>query len=217
MQNYPTEEKLRLEEELTEALTNIDDNMLVGVGSKEKSMIIEGLSYSYQTQGILGTTVSLKSCIELNQPSIAKMLFKLGQVSLKEKVGSSFSLLHLAAMYNRPDFIHLLVKHGLDVNQRGGEMEMTPLQVAIRTGNFEATLALLDCGADLEAEIQKSSSVPAYTPLEFAILSPAIAPKILSLFLERGAKYGHTNQSKQWPPNAPEKNFLRNVCRYRRH
>lgn len=50
------------------------------------------------------------------------MLLKLGQVSVKEDVGSSFSLLHLAAMYNRPDFFHLLVKHGLDVNQRGGEM-----------------------------------------------------------------------------------------------
>ena len=217
MQTYLAEERLRLAKELTEGITNTDDNMLVGTGTKEESMIIKGLSYFYQTQGILGTTVSLRSCIELNQLWIAKMLLKLGQVSVKEDVGSSFSLLHLAAMYNRPEFIQLLVKHGLDVNQRGGEMEMTPLQEAVRTGNFKATLALLDCGADLEAEIRKASSGQAYTPLEFAILGPTIAPKILSLFLERGAKYGNTTQSKQWPPNAPKKNFLKKICRHRRH
>lgn len=181
---------------MTEAIINIDDNMLVGRGTEEESMVFKGLSYSYRTQGILGMTVSLKSCIELNQPSIAKLLLKLGQVSVREDVGSSFSLLHLAAMYNRPVFIHLLVKHGLDVDQRGGEMGMTPLQEAIRTGNFEATLALLDCGADMEAKIQRGFPLPAYTPLEFAMLGPAIAPKILSLFLERGAKYGHTTQSR---------------------
>lgn len=115
---------------------------------------------------------------------------------MKEVVGSSFSLLHLAAMYNRPGFVHLLIKHGLDVNQRGGEMGMTPLHEAVRTGNFEAALGLLDRGADLEAKIKDTSSRRAYTPLEFAILSPSRAPKILSLFLERGAKYGHTTQSK---------------------
>lgn len=216
MHKYPEAERLRLWEELTEANTKIDYNMFVGLGITEESMIIKGLSYFYQPQGILGMTVSLKSCIELNQLSIAKMLFKLGQVSAKEEVGSSFSLLHLSAMYNRSDFIHLLVKHGLDVNQRGGEMRMTPLHEAIRTGNFEATLALLECGADLEGKIQRASSGPAYTPLEFAILSPAISPKILSLFVERGAKYGHTSQSKQCPPIGPERNFL-NICRYRRH
>ena len=191
--------------------------MLVGTGTKEESMLIKGLSYSYQPRGVFGITVSLKSCIEFNQLSIAEMLLKLGQVSVKEDVGSSFSLLHLAAMYNRPDFVHLMVKQGLDVNQRGGEMGTTPLHEAVRTGNFEATLALLDCGADLEAKIQNTSSSRAYTPLEFAILSPTTAPKIVSLFLERGAKYGHTTQSKQWPPNSPRKNFLKCLCRHRRY
>lgn len=217
MQKYPAEERLRLGEELAEAITNTDDNMLVGTGTQEESMLIKGLSYSYQPRGVFGITVSLKSCIEFNQLSIAEMLLKIGQVSVKEDVGSSFSLLHLAAMYNRPDFVHLMVKHGLDVNQRGGEMGTTPLHEAVRTGNFEATLALLDCGADLEAKIQNTSSSRAYTPLEFAILSPTTAPKIVSLFLERGAKYGHTTQSKQWPPNSPRKNFLKCICRHRRY
>ncbi len=204
MKNYTAEEKLRLYEELTAANTTFDDNLLVGTDTKEESMIIKGLSYSYQPQGFLGTTVSLRSCIELNQLSIAKILYRLGQVPTKEDLGSSYSLLHLVAMYNRPEFIHLLVKHGLDVNQRGGKMGMTPLHEAVRTGNFDVTLALLDCGADLEAKTQRAASVQAYTPLEFAILGPAMTPKILSLFLERGATYGHTTQSKQWLPNAPE-------------
>lgn len=195
----------------------MDHNMLVGTGTKEESMVIQGLSYSYLTQGILGTTVSLKFCIELNQPSIARLLLKLGQVSVKEEVVrcSTFSLLHLAAM---PDFVHLLVKHGLDVNQRGGGMQMTPLQEAIRTGNFEATLALLDSGADLEAEIWRVSSVRSFIPLEFAILGPAIAPKVLSLLLERGAQYGHTNQSKQPAHNEPRKYYLlKDLCRHSDH
>lgn len=198
----------------------MDHNMLVGTGTKEEAMTIHGLSYSYLTQGILGTTVSLKTCIELNQPSIARLLLKLGQVSVKEEVVrcSTFSLLHLAAMYNRPDFVHLLVNHGLDVNQRGGGMQMTPLQEAIRIGNFEATLALLDCGADLEAEIRRVSSVRSFTPLEFAMLGPAIAPKVLSLLLARGAQYGHTNQSKQPAHNEPRKNYLlKDVCRHSDH
>ncbi|KAL8890653.1 MAG: hypothetical protein Q9215_002234 [Flavoplaca cf. flavocitrina] len=173
----------------------MDDNMLVGTGTEESSMIIQGLSYSYQPQGILGATVSLKSCIEFNRPSIARMLLRLGQVSVHEHIGSSFSLMHLAAFYNHPDFIHMLVEHGLDVNQRGGEKCMTPLHEAIRTGNFEATFALLNRGADLEADIQPLSFVRGFTPLEFAILGPAISPKILSLLLERGARYGHDTRS----------------------
>lgn len=198
----------------------MDHNMLVGTGTKEESIVIRGLSYSYLTQGILGATVSLKTCIELNQPLTARLLLKLGQASVKEEVVrySTFSLLHLAAMYNRPDFVHLLVKHGLDVNQRGGGMEMTPLQEAIRTGNFEATLALLDCGADLEAKIRRVPSVRSFTPLEFSILGPAIAPKVLSLLLERGAQCGHTNLSKQPARNEHRKYYLlKDVCRHSDH
>ena len=178
----------------------MDDNMIVGTRTEESSMIIQGLSYSYQPQGILGATVSLKSCIELYRQSIARTLLRLGQVSLHEHIGSSFSLMHLAALYNHPDFIHLLVEHGLDVNQRGGKMCMTPLHEAIRTGNFEATFALLNHGANLEAEIQQLSFVRGFTPLEFAILGPAISPKVLSLLLERGARYGHNTRSKQRSP-----------------
>lgn len=182
---------------MTETNTHIDDNLHVGTGTKETSMIIQGLSYTYQPQGILGSSISLKSCIEFNQPSIARLLLSLGQVSVKEGVsGSSFSLLHLAAMYNRPDFVRLLVEHGLDIDQRGGEMGLTPLLEAIRAGSFEATVALVDCGANLEAEIRKNPSARAFTPLEFAILGPAIAPNILALLLERGARYGHSIQSK---------------------
>ncbi|KAL8646235.1 MAG: hypothetical protein Q9226_006953 [Calogaya cf. arnoldii] len=129
------EEILRLEEELTEAFTNMDDNILVGADTKEQSMIIKGLLYP------------------------------------------------------------LFVEHGLDVDQRGGEMAMTPLHEAMRTGSFEATLALLNHGADLEVKIRAASFARAYTPLEFAIMGPAIVPKILTLLLERGAKYGHTTQS----------------------
>ncbi|KAL8997290.1 MAG: hypothetical protein Q9169_003382 [Polycauliona sp. 2 TL-2023] len=195
LRNYPAEDRLRLENELMETHTNIDNNMLVRADTKEASMIIQGLSHTYQPQGILGSSMSLKSCIELNQPSIARLLLHLGQVSVKEDVpGSSFSLLHVAAMFNRPEFIYLLVEHGLDINQRGGKMGLTPLLEAIRAGNYKATLALLDCGADMEAEIRKSSSVRAFTPLEFAILGPAIAPDILALLLERGARYGHSIQ-----------------------
>lgn len=182
--------------EFQEAAAKTDSEILFGTGSEEERMLTDGLAYEYTVQGILGATVSLASCIELNQIRLAKTLLKYGYISMDEQISPSWSLLHLAAMFNRPDFVRLLSRHGLDVNCRGGKIGLTPLHEAIRTGSLEAATALLDCGADIEMEVWSIGHQKWVDAVEFSLLKESTSPSVLKLLLERGAKYGHTTSSK---------------------
>lgn len=154
----------------------------------------QGLSYDYpflhpMFRRVQHTTMSLTSCIVWNQITLAKFFLKCGYASVQETVQSCWSLLHLAAMLNRPEFIDWLISEGLDVNSLGGDLKMTPLHEAVRAGNLEAATALPEHGADLEARCVGGHAWGASTPLDICLLNKD-TPELLNLLLEKGAEYG---------------------------
>jgi ankyrin repeat protein len=170
-------------------------SLMADTGTEEMEQLLNGLAYYYKKWEFSSPIVSLKNCIEMNQVSLAKFLIHHGKVSADEHIGSNFTLLHLAAMRNRPAFVPILVACGLDINQKGGNVGFTPLHEAIRAGSFEVTIALLDAGADIELCSDSFSNTDPLSPFELALQWPNRSSKMLSLLLDREAKYGHTTQS----------------------
>ncbi len=68
------------------------------------------------------------------------------------KLGASPQYSLYAAAYNRdPDAIRLLVRYGADIEEASGPGE-TPLLGAIGWSHFEAAEAMLECGANVDAQ-----------------------------------------------------------------
>jgi hypothetical protein len=76
--------------------------------------------------------------------------------------------------------VRLLVKRGAKVDAADGVKRCTPLHMAARRDNVEAAVALLDCGADIEARDSLGE-----TPLRRAVNCNKTA--VASLLLGRGA------------------------------
>ncbi|MGH7504907.1 MAG: ankyrin repeat domain-containing protein, partial [Longimicrobiales bacterium] len=97
-------------------------------------------------------------------------------------IGSGFTLLHAAALADRPVIVGWLVAHGCDPEVRGGYDDQTPLHTAAWNDAAAAARALLDAGAAIDA---RSGEIHRNEPLGWAIVSGA--PNIVRLLLERGA------------------------------
>lgn len=67
-------------------------------------------------------------------------------------VGEGCGLVHAAAAANQPGSIQWLAANGADVNARGGYDDATPLHVAAWGDRPEATNALLNSGAHIDAQ-----------------------------------------------------------------
>jgi ankyrin repeat protein len=195
LQTYTNEQAQQLVKEFTELGNDMERSIMADTGTEEMEQTLRGLAYFYEKREFPSPIVSLRNCIEMNQASLANFLIRHGKVSADEHIGSNFTLLHLAAMRNRPSFVPILVACGLDINQKGGNVGFTPLHEAIRAGSYEATIALLDAGADIEFCSDSFSNTPPFSPFELALQCPNRDSKMLSLLLDRGAKYGHTTQS----------------------
>ena len=89
-------------------------------------------------------------------------------------------VLHLAAFYNKPDLIRLLVAMGADVNDSFGNSG-TPLFWSAVHGRYEATKTLIECGADVNATNWSGMSV-----LRQVVLYDK--QKVAKLLREHGAK-----------------------------
>jgi hypothetical protein len=79
-----------------------------------------------------------------------------------------------------PEIVQTLVSAGADVNACRGVTRATPLHMAARRGRVQIALALLDCGAAIDARDSKGC-----TPLQRAINCRKDA--VVRLLLERGA------------------------------
>src|SRR5262245_43276777 len=82
-----------------------------------------------------------------------------------------------------PALVRLLVGAGADVNACAGVTRATPLHMAARRGFVEIALALLDCGAAIEARDRKGN-----TPLQRAMNCRKHA--VVQLLKDHGARHG---------------------------
>lgn len=83
--------------------------------------------------------------------NLSTILPSLPQAAPPDWVLSPRTPLHVAAQYNNPDIIRILVEHGATIDAEA-DFKRTPLHVAAECGSTEATRALLELGADMECE-----------------------------------------------------------------
>ena len=92
------------------------------------------------------------------------------------------------------NLVRLLLQFGMDVSSRDKHLE-TPLHFASSRGHFEIALALLDHGADVNAQNDAG-----YTPLHRVSLSePVKVHRLAQLMLERGADVNARGKDKATP------------------
>ncbi|MGH7131442.1 MAG: ankyrin repeat domain-containing protein [Phycisphaerales bacterium] len=97
-------------------------------------------------------------------------------------IGEGCGLVHAAAESDRGGVIRWLAAYGADMNVRAGYDDATPLHVAAWNDKPEATAALVDCGAEINA---KSGQLHNNEPIGWAIVGGS--PKVFGVLLERGA------------------------------
>jgi hypothetical protein len=89
------------------------------------------------------------------------------------------SWLHVAASFGQLGIVRMLVEdYGLDVNQRGGTSDSSPLDRACADGQYDVVKYLLEHGAKVDI------SAPERNPLFGAILSGNV--EIAKLLIEHG-------------------------------
>ena len=87
-----------------------------------------------------------------NQASIEEIRSRIGQVSDIDEVDfKGWSGLHWALVRELPDVIKLMLDSGADPNLPTGAGHL-PLNIAIRSGQIDATQMLLEAGADVDRE-----------------------------------------------------------------
>ena len=91
--------------------------------------------------------------------------------------------LHLAAEFDYPDVIRVLVKHGAHINARGNDRE-TPLHTAVSRGSSLAIRVLLELGADTEIN-DSSERSPAYLAAHLELIDS------LRPFVDAGLDFTH--------------------------
>lgn len=80
---------------------------------------------------------------------LARVLVHEGGAALNHRTAMRRqSALHLAAMDGRTDFVKMLCAAGADTEIREGGTGYMPLHSAVSEGHMEATVALMECGAN---------------------------------------------------------------------
>ncbi len=101
-------------------------------------------------------------------------------------IGMDSAPLHAAAKANLPAMLELLIHAGQSVNVRGGYDNATPLHVAAWNDCVDATKALVDNGADINA---RSGMIHHNSPAGWAIV--AGSADVFEFLLDHGAERLH--------------------------
>lgn len=126
----------------------------------------------------------MQFAVELRTPAVVDLLAAHGG-NLNARIPTADrTLLHWAALKNRPVMIAYLIKKGLDINamdDAGG----TPLMLAVANNKIEAVKALIAAGADMEKRDSRTM-----TPLIYAASKDDY--EAAKLLLEAGANVNAT-------------------------
>ena len=75
----------------------------------------------------------------------------------------------LATYYGDTEEVIRLIKGGVDVNEKGGDMKETALHVASTYGNSDIFIILIKSGADIDAKDGHSGITPAQIALNWKV------------------------------------------------
>lgn len=170
---------------------------------------------------------ALVRAVTENQLDIARVLLEKGADVHRRVEGPNsdwyWGAIHYAAEKRDADFINLLAKYGADVNCRLNPTSTrveTPLHIAAKIGNYDAVVALVILGADVNANSapSKGHSVNHWresTPLAYAAhnLKYADNPKNLDLIKFLVENGGYRNVSLPQLPCTVIKGYLESVHR----
>jgi truncated hemoglobin YjbI len=141
-----------------------------------------------------GLTLLHQACAQGNR-AMVEFLLRLGADPNAQDGGGHTPLYSLANEYrasNGGEIVRILSHGGANVNAADGVKRCTALHMAARRGSLEIAVALLDCGADIEARDSVGE-----TPLRRAVNCNKI--QVAALLIEKGAN-AHSKGSKSLTP-----------------
>lgn len=124
---------------------------------------------------IAGEPSFLYSAYKNDWKGVAETLISRG-CSLKKENNSGYALLHLAAKDGAIEWIDILLKADLGIDDYNG-LSQTPLQVAAQYGQVKMVQKLIDCGADIlrtenmKSRASQSTPSPSHSVLHYAAYS----------------------------------------------
>jgi len=131
-------------------------------------------------------TSPLQSLLRRRRVEAARaLLTKEGAKYVNLKDSSGFYPLHLAAQYNLPDMVSLLIKHGASINKKGGKLGITALHAAC-VSSPESVSILLDHKAKTTVA-DKEGNLPLH------VATKNDQPKSIALLLDAGASVESPN------------------------
>ncbi|PSN50996.1 hypothetical protein C0J52_08594 [Blattella germanica] len=122
---------------------------------------------------------------------LAELLFQRGaQLTLLNNNGNTPII--RAASRGREDFIKFFVDHGVDINE--GPLGVTPLYVAVASGQFNVVKSLLE---EYKADIEVCEEKTKQTPVHIAVRKNQLG--ILKYLVQRGARTDVYNRHSKTP------------------
>lgn len=93
------------------------------------------------------TTMSIVQAVQYGEMTKLKELIENG-ADVRKPDAENVTLLHWAAINNRIDIVKYLITTGAIVDQKGGNLDATPLHWAVRQGLLNMVVLLMQYGAD---------------------------------------------------------------------
>ena len=144
------------------------------------TLIFVFISFVYSS----GQEKDIFYCARSGDAKTAEILLKSNSALVDSVNNQGYSPLVLACYYNRLEFVELLIRHNVKLNDQPGES--TALQAASYKGFDEVVHLLLDYGAD--PDIYDANGT---TPLIYA--SQFSHTEVVKLLLEYGADISYTD------------------------
>jgi ankyrin repeat protein len=164
-----------------------------------------GADIQYESTGAADSQLELyellRSAVKAGSEDLAQVLLDLGAYSHRPRTPEHFAreaklpLLELAVRSRCTEIVRILLKHGINANYADGVV-CTALVVAVRLGEYDMVVALLEHGAEVNSSAEWGS------PLSAAIASGSV--EMTRLLLKHGAQF------KRRPPGVPPRTPLLN-------
>ena len=129
----------------------VQEDILVAVG---RILLPAGADANLRRNFVTGDDTMLHWAIDMGYSDLALLLLEHGaKPDIKRRLDKAFPL-ELAVIMNLPEVVQKLIEKGVSVNQVGGAIELTPLQLAVRNFSVESIDILLENNADVRTTVE---------------------------------------------------------------